>query len=265
MKKMNGKFAVAAIAVGSLVTGMRAHAQSTITAQSGDLILAFEIPDQNGGATGGQENLEVDLGSYASLYSAAGGLNGTVNLGSFLSLADLTTTYGSGWNTTNGGDAVDWTVFGTNTSTYELWTTDTHKPQNDSAGDLQSTSGEMGPIYSDMNGKTSTANSNYAYVTNSQSDSQSFTQDNGVGVNNWGDNYGDIPSSVLQATTNTGEFLLYDVQPGAPGNAKAVGEFQLASNGNLTFTAVPEPSTWASIILGAFSLLAFGRRRRILA
>jgi hypothetical protein len=37
------------------------------------------------------------------------------------------------------------------------------------------------------------------------------------------------------------------------------------STGDLTFTgsavAVPEPSTWASIILGAASILVFRRRR----
>jgi hypothetical protein len=49
-----------------------------------------------------------------------------------------------------------------------------------------------------------------------------------------------------------------------PASSTSEGTFTLGNNGEITFAtaAVPEPSTWASIILGAAGLLAFRRRRR---
>jgi hypothetical protein len=253
------KFAAAAFIAGGLVAGVTGHAQTTLTSNPGDLILAFEIPDQNGSATGGQLNLEVDLGSIASLDSLSNG--GIVTLGNFLSLSDLTSTYGSGWNTSNSGNSVVWTVFGASGSTNEVWTTDSVNPYSDTGAHLGATNDAMSSIYTDLSSVTTTANSNYAYVANSSSDPNSFTQD--IGGSDWGDYNGDVPGNVLKLTTSTTPIDLYDLQPqSSKSAAPAAGAFALASNGTLYFTdAVPEPSTWACMIAGVVCLIGFGWRR----
>jgi len=260
-KKMN-KFAAMALVAGGLAAGATAARAATISSSSPDLILAFEVLDQNASSAGGLEDLEIDLGTLANLDSLAGGPGGSVALTNYLSDTDLNNTYGTNWATRTAfpNDPIYWTVFGTNTNTSENFFTDSVAPNNDSSGNQGTLSTEMSPIYSDLDGQTSTANSNFAYVANT-SDSESFTADSSDG-SNWGNPNEDVIGNVLKVVGNNNAFILYDEIPNASGKATDVGTFTLANTGVMTFTeAVPEPSTWASIILGVSSLLAFRRRR----
>jgi len=276
MKRMN-KFATMALIAGGLAAGATAARAATIASSSPDLILSFEVLDQNATSTGGQEDLEIDLGTLAHLDALAGGSPGdTVQLTNYLSNTDLNNIYGTNWatRTTPGSDPVYWTVFGTNTGgsaisssspyAFENFYTDSVAPNNDSSGNQQTLSSEMSSIYTDLNGKTSTANSNFAFEANSSSDSESFTQDSSDGTN-WGDPGGDVPGNVLQKVGNTNNFILYDEIPNASGKGVDVGMFSLSDSGVMTFTeeAVPEPCTWWAMLAAGASVLILFRRRGV--
>jgi hypothetical protein len=244
-----------------------AHAQTTLSVNQPDLLLCFEILDQSSTATGGQENLEVDLGSLSSIESAAAA-TGSTSFGTRLSLTDLTQTYGGNWNASNSGNGIFWSVFSASASNNEVYTTDSVQPKSDTNGHLSPTNSLMSQVYSDMDGNQSTANSNYAYVTNSQSDSNSFTQSVGNGSNggtNWGDFNSDVPGNVLKQTTSSTAFAFYDMKVTSSQTAATeIGTFGLSSAGVLTFTevsAVPEPSTWAAILVGSACLVLYRPKR----
>jgi len=264
-KKMN-KFAAMALVAGGLAAGATAARAATISSSSPDLILAFEVLDQNASSAGGLEDLEIDLGTLANLDSLAGGPGGSVALTNYLSDTDLNNTYGTNWATRTAfpNDPIYWTVFGTNTNTSENFFTDSVAPNNDSSGNQQTLSSEMSSIYTDLNGKTSTANSNFAFEANSSSDSESFTQDSSDGTN-WGDPGGDVPGNVLQKVGNTNNFILYDEIPNASGKGVDVGMFSLSDSGVMTFTeeAVPEPCTWWAMLAAGASVLILFRRRGV--
>jgi hypothetical protein len=70
----------------------------------------------------------------------------------------------------------------------------------------------------------------------------------------------------FETTSGSGLSLdLYQLVPGS-GNAQDLGYFTLASNGGLTFTAIPEPSAYAALLgAAALGLVAIRRRRQTLA
>jgi hypothetical protein len=267
MKKLN-QFAVAALAAAGLLTGAtHAQAQSaTISSNSPDLLMAFRVADDTTGP-GGNTNLELDLGyTAASLLAKAGGVGGVVTLGGTgfqqdLSASDLSTAFGSNWaSLTSGGGEVKWSVFGANLNTNEFWVTNTATFARSTNSTQNGIVSEISGVYSDLSQSVSTANSNEDYiVTNASGDGGSYY--NAITNNQSGDNweYSFGPSETVVG--NNSPVGLYD-SPVGSGNAYEVGAFALANNGALTFTAlIPEPSTWVSIVIGAFGLLAFRRRR----
>ena len=270
MKKLN-PFAVAALAAAGLVTGAtRAQAQSaTISSNSPDLLLGFRVADGATG-TGANTNLELDLGhTAAQLLTAAGGFRsgGSVTLGGTgfqqdLSASDLSTAFGSNWaSLTSGGGKVEWSVFGANTNTNEFWITNTATFARSTSSTQVGIVQEMENVYAGLTGSVSTANSDEDYIdTNASGDGNSYTSaiTNAESGDNWEYSFG--PSETVVG--NNSLVGLYD-SPVGTGNATQIGAFSLGNTGTLTFTAVPEPSTWATIVLGAMSLLAFRRRRLV--
>jgi hypothetical protein len=266
MKKVNYLATTALAAGGLLLGGMAARAQDVqsptgAAPASGDLIAAFYVPDgsNSSGDTGGGFTYEVDLGSLASLGSGA----------SFNLSTDLASIYGGSgadaWFSATRPDALFWTVFGANTTTNEFWTTDT--PSGAGITERIGTnntnpSALMGVAYGDLGQDPfiSSGDPTAADLSNS-SDPQDFANEytNDWGYVGWGSG-GPLTDADSFAPVN-----FYDVVPhsGTTTPASEVGTFTLASNGELTYssTAVPEPSTWASIIVGAVGLLAFRRRR----
>jgi hypothetical protein len=182
-----------------------------------------------------------------------------------LSASDLSTAFGSNWNTlTSGGGEVLWSIFGANDNTNEFWVTNT-------ATFLRSTDTTQGHfdalvdgVYSELNGSTSTANSNEDYIdTNASGNGGSYT--NAITANETSTGWGNYAFGNTETVVgNSSAIGLYDApdRTATGQNATEVGTFALGNTGTLTFTAlIPEPSTWASIVIGAFGLLAFRRRR----
>lgn len=272
MKSMN-QFAVLALAAAGLLAGAsRVRAQSaTISSAVPDLLMGFEVADDSTG-TGANSNLELDLGYTAtSLVAAAISNGGTLVLGGTnfqtdLSADDIGTTYGANWYTrTSGGGELNWSIFGSNTTTNEFWTTNTSTFNRESSSNQQPVAFSMSNVYGDLSGQTSTANSNEDYVDGNASGTGSSyfnaISDNDTSSGWGGYNFGSGGPEVTVGTTTPIPF--YDsVATNSNGlKAQEIGTFSLSNGGVLTFTVVPEPSTWASIVLGGAGLLLFRRRR----
>ena len=259
-------FATTALAAGGLLLlGAVAGQAQTVVSPTGstpadlDLIAAFYVPDgaNTGSDTGGGFSYEVDLGTLASLGSGA----------SFNLNADLTSIYGSGFSSASRADGLFWTVFGVNN--LEFYTTDT------GTGLLEKTSGYidnpaqnyMEGLYGDLGGSNYISGSDtHAADINNSSDPNDFagTFEGILGTPIWGYSSAWGSGQATINADNSAQIGFYDVATVASGShaAPEVGTFSLASDGDLTYTAaVPEPSTWASIIVGAVGLLAFRRRR----
>jgi len=113
---------------------------------------------------------------------------------------------------------------------------------------------------------TTGANSQDAFVSKTISGAYTDIYSSGAGgiVSIWGS----ATQQLGNVGTGSDSETLWQLEPEdnnggtIPASSTIEGTFTLASDGDLTYAAaVPEPSTWASIVLGAGSLLAFRRRR----
>jgi len=247
------------VALAGLLSIASSAKSDTVSSAQGDLILAFRITDSTdilGGISGnGTKNLEIDLGSGGTALSS----NFTLSLGT-----DLTALYGSSWNTAS---TLVWSVSG-DTATKTLWATSpngtvwlrrTSTLQNSAATKIT-------PLYSDLNGQTTTGTGINGAIIDASTDTSSYTAK--VGTNgNYGYTYfsGGIEAGVSSTGATSADiyYLPYVASGSTPGTDK--GTFSLASDGTLTFLAVPEPSTYALASIGLFSLVVMARRRRALA
>ena len=249
----------------------------TVTAGLNDLVLGFYAS----GGTGAGSNLEVDLGNVGNFY----GVSGTITLAG-LSAADLSSTYGSTWNTRTD---LYWGVIGTTGSTAgttiglnsiaskTLWGSKTEATLGtlSTPWNAGTTFAQQGPantiatLYTgaggSLNGASATGNSATAAILNNTL-AGSWSKQLGSTAAAFG--YFN-PSGVFSNSTNisVGSFAasdLYALQPGS-GAAAYVGTFALSSGGALTYSntpsSVPEPSTYAAI-LGLVTLGFVALRRR---
>jgi hypothetical protein len=239
-----------------------------------DLYLGFE-------ESGNANDLQVDIGSESQFLNATSPF--TISFGVIPSgqtgagtpvtslLADLNSIFTSGWSTSSGVSALKWGVAGDNengASTLLFFTQDIANPAiptdptSSAAASISSKIDDFG-FY--LSTDFSTVNSSEAAsvaATASQTNPGTWSSfDPSLGAFGTGldieESPGDGPLSTLNLYEETSS-------AGGGGNAKDVGSFSLASDGDLTFTpaSVPEPSTWASIITGGFLLGYFERRRR---
>ena len=218
----------------------------TVTATTGDIILGF---------TDGTTCLEVDLGSYSSVIA------GTVNTAG-LKLADLTATYGSGWQS-NG--SLYWGVAGGLSGNLVLTSPDqptpsTYSTQNGYVANLNK-------LTSTLNGLSSTANSGVAATIGAATagswDYQYYNPNPGTALNNLPNDSivdGAANDGVIMAYASTSQMNLYKVLAG--GAATKLGTLTLDGSG-LSFQAqaIPEPSTFVCVGLGMLGLLAIRRRK----
>ena len=248
--------ASALVAVASLAASHAYAGLNPSSLNDGDLLLCFH-------AAGTGSDLEIDLGTYTSPVSL-------INVN-----ADLTAVFGSSWySNTN----LTWSVIGAdengggnyiaNEATNDPAAFDTlflssptavlaaqvqqlqHVPANDI---------EANYALITSNNATVTANGaytanggsgpGYAYSNTPLSDIESY-------FNAFVPQSGDIGSAGSDSVT------MYELQPSDSGNpSSTLGTYTLSGNGNFSTTAVPEPSTWASVALGALALVGFRRRR----
>jgi hypothetical protein len=267
---MKIKIAAAALALVGLAGSM--HAQASLN----DLVIGFED-------TSASYNLEVDLGNATSYLSLGAGTYTVGNLNT-----DLTGIFGS-WTgdssltfgivgaqsgSTSGGVFKD-TLWASNNGSGN-YSASSSATQSTPSGKIQGLYGLTGAVGSfgnltvndtsltDINSQTNAA-TGANLVGNKVTAGEVGSFASVQGANNFG-----IPgaASNLFVAGNVGSgsaiASLYEIQPTnstTPPDVVDLGYFTLSSTGALTFTVIPEPSTYAAI-LGAVSIgFALLRRR----
>ena len=232
--------AVAAIAATS------AKASQVPRYNNGDLLLGFY--DTTGTIT---NDYIVDLGPIS-------GFNFNTNFTLSLGLnTDLTNVFGSSWSTSSNivyglvsGDPLSSLIYASNPNTTP-WTESAN--QGDYVTAIANTGAAYG-LQTQANGETYAAG-----LEQSASGSTSWASESSQGFGNYFGGAGD--GAISDITSNS---IAFDkVVAGAEGAPSSdLGSFSLSSAGDVSFTtaAVPEPSTFAAIGLGA-AVLAFARRR----
>ncbi len=261
------------IAAGGIAASAAAATISGST--SGDLIVGFYTTSGTGNGT----SLMIDVGSFTQFLA---GDSSTFSIGS-VSVADLASTY-SGGSPTNWYDRTDlsWGVIGavknTQTGTVSgstnsygtaagkdtLFATAQNGANNAASQSLGANA--IQGLYTFLNGKTSTTNSNTAFVSASSSTtSGSWAQVKDVAVNldfkYFADNSVGVftmPGASGTVTQDLYETVATDVS-GTTGGVYKLGTLTLSSTG-LSFTAIPEPSTYAAIF--GVLMLGFAAYRR---
>jgi hypothetical protein len=237
----------AAICAAAAMTGSLSAAQ---TATDNDLLLCFQATQGTGSTT----NLYVNLGNFNTP-------DLSLNLNS-----DLTAIYGSNWNT---DQYLTWSVLGTTggvagggypaNTTFVTAPDPANNPSDPGTTSYQSEERSLiETLYSTYNQATAGNLSNS--TSGSNTTSNSYTGEFGAltGANGFDqtiEQTGDVGNGSASAD-------LWELYPGSVANQQQIDLNTFTLNGNGTFTAaVPEPSTWATMIAGVVSLLAFRRRR----
>jgi hypothetical protein len=255
---------LAAAAFASLTPQVRA--QSTVSTKPGDLVLGFQLSGDN--------DLEVDLGSASTFLSDTSvtpltfgvipvGQTGAGSTVTSLN-ADLTANYGGSWASST---SLLWGAAGaiSTSSSYDVFFTRDSSLSGFPNPGNSGASEDASPINSLVTGLGGLESTNNSTVTASLSSSATDAWSTfDPGTTAFSTAY-DIENT--NGTTAVADSLtLWELVPSGrnPNGSTAtdVGSFALNNSGDLTFTpaSVPEPSTWASIIVGALSLVFFRRR-----
>ena len=240
------------------LTASQAGAQQ-VQAQTSDLLLCFETTT----GVGSTINLEVDLGNFAS-----------PSVMSLNIATDLVNDYGSNWASRTD---LTWAVIGTNYQSTPPGKYTLIGSALDSAGagtsvgpNKQSQSGENIPstdinnTYSLFNGGNATAGATVYSETVDNTTGGSFGEDQ-IALDT------SIFQHLEQGMPDDGSFSgnqssvdLWESIGGSnpsTGTVSDINTITLNDAGQITVGAVPEPSTWASIALGAAALVGLRRRR----
>jgi hypothetical protein len=207
------------------------------TVAQGDLILGIQK------TLGTGNSLMVDLGSFANLSSL-----GTLNLSSDLTAAGFS----------NFGSTLQFGVFGiasgtvyATTSLYNAYANLSTAGQN-----TLNYSGLVGPsqVFSGMEDAGQTTPSG-VFIGNSDTQSWAYQQVIGFGAGIYG-------NSALNVAIGSDAYLsAATANIAGTGFGSIVGKFNIDNSGVLTYTAVPEPSTYALMGFGALLLVIAYRRK----
>ncbi len=259
MKKYKILTAVMAAAV---MGGTSAMAQFNY--QNGDMLAAF-----GNGATPGSKDVIVDLGSIAnfqpgpatqswdlsSYMSQFSGLSGSVYwavlgannpvLGTYNHAVSQANTY-TFWSTVGRSD-----VNVQNASPAVVGSSAQHLAVNNIIAIGQTTSpGSASPgLITDLNPGVESVDVSAGIFSTAMNDPYNGNLQGSIGYN------------VLNYGAGVSDLFKNDPRSGATTTATYLGNFTLDNTGILTFSPVPEPSTWMMIGSGAAVLLAFRRRK----
>jgi len=230
------------IAISLLAGALAVTASAQVNVASGDLLLGIR---QTG--TLATSDLVVDLGQASALVS------GTQSALSTLDIAAIN----SAWNSSSNANTIQWSVLGLSSSG-NLWAT-TSNSQAPIAKVGNSFSGSFNGLTTSWSGSDATVNSQHAFNTDTLTNNAGWTQSmtaNGTKLAGpyWGNTF-DYSSNIEASAVGTSSLKLYDVT----GN-HLLGTFTLSSSG-LTYSAIPEPSTYAAIF-GALTMGFVAVRRR---
>ena len=231
-----------------------------------DLILAFR-------QSGGSSDLVVDIGQAALYYNASPGSSfgisqyDSAQLGSAFSSLDNVSFSISGAVRTTGDP---------NNPIQTLWVSDPRVDLNTPSTPWQRQSqfsqGTVGgQIVAIGNGAATYGGTQPAGPNNTATalvipDSDpnsyhSFMGDNGDFGGTFQGNAENTTGLNFAASGSALVSDLYQLRPGS-GDATFLGQFQLNTDGSMTFTAVPEPGTWALFPLGVLMFFCMQRLRR---
>jgi len=266
MKKCITKYlSIALLALAGLA--LSTSAAKAYTFSDGDLFLGFY-------ESGKSSDYILYIGNYAQYTNGTSfSLNSTIGSASQIN-TDLTAVFGANWTT-----AVKWSVIGLQDSTgaSTLFATDPGATSSLATlgADSSTNQGGTGTNIVTMAGAFGINGANGATAPKgaiqSISASNSWESFSPIGSNNTGSSFGQFTSTD---TTGAGSAYLTQVVAtdassnnvlsllGADGSSKVEGQFTVASNGSISYAAVPEPSTWAMAGLGAV-VLAMATRRKI--
>jgi hypothetical protein len=247
------------------VTLLTLHStKAALSYTPGDLFLGFRAQ----GGTGASKDYVVNIGQF-SLYTS--GASFTVgNYGSDLSSSSL---FGSSWNTNRGeGNNVFWGVIGTPfnndgdartiyvSEPSSSSTVFTGRSPNTSLGTINLIQ-SVGNGYLNNNGTVSATNP--AALTQNVGDQNSwasFYQGN-LDFNRFDETEGNF---ILGTSSADAKLNLYQINPINGQDPTLLGSFTINDSGVVTFTAVPEPSTWLLMGTALSALVLFKSRRRII-
>lgn len=234
--------ALLAIASFAIVTPAEA---ATTTYNNGDLFLGFRAT----GGTGASTDYLLDIGQPTQFDHTF-----TLMLGNIA--ADLSATYGSSWYSRTdllfavaGGEIVENLLYATKP---------TATPWN-RAFDQSGGSQAFASIGTGYDAKTSTTNSPVAILQLTSADNSYASWQIG-GEHSPTTSFQFFPSSTEKPVAQS---LYFDkLIEGANTPGQLLGSFSIANTGDVTFTAVPEPSTVATLAVGTMFLLLTAARRR---
>lgn len=270
MKKNHRILRGAAIALAGLLLGgaLDAARAATITTTNGSIVLGFREASSSTAYL-------VDLGNFSTFQNATGTI--TLSLGNIG--ADLQATFGGNGTWYTRSDLF-WGVFGTsNVSNPNLYASrERTNPSTPSAPwpnlsgsltDRQNTATNVIAVSQTwLNGKTSTANSNFGTVQSGVSGQQSYyTQVATVGVTDFGSTsqWSSIEGSFANGAAGTVLDFFRVPNPNVSGGTpSSFGSFSINTSGQVSFTAIPEPSTYALMAFAGTVFLVFVRRRKAL-
>ena len=259
------------LAVGTLALSTLAASSAQVAYTTGDLVL--NVRDSSAG--GGDFNLAVNLGPASYLTSLAGGTTVNLNVGGNagtgfgLAVADLVSTFGADWATKS---TLLWSVIGySNTTSNIIFASSITNTRTRTINNAQNNfiTGQVQGMLSQfdlsesLGADRNSADIKYQgtdFSSNAYSNvifSNSGTVNNPYGYGGWGT--GKIEAGVTNAAGNTSNF--FQIAPGS-GTVQRSGFFTLGTDGTLTYTAVPEPSSAALAALVGAGALATARRRR---
>lgn len=205
----------------------------------GDLVLSFFSAGD--GAKNG--NVLFDLGSAGSFTGLAPGTYSVAGFNGSSTAGQGTPGFGNTELTANEtvpSSTTFWTVMGSNTTTNQLWLTSASSTQPQQSASTQSTTAGI------------IQGIGYAGLANADGSAfdSSRTTSNYLGLTGGFQNF-NVGSSSVSATSNS--MGLFSLLPGVSGGGSStlLGTFTLTDTAgvfSLSFTAIPEPSTYAAIL-----------------